>query len=138
MIIRRFLATTSSQLTYAGLFQLSEQVSEDMKAGSLCALFRNSHFSVLYKRPDILLSLQVESSPQTAQLPAAILFQLVTDQALLHESTTVWESLEDIDGAASRFYHSNLQASRMREDWVSGEDRSADQRRERDNMNAAE
>ena len=46
-VVRNFLDNTGSQLTYHGLFTL---VSE-LPPGALVALFRNSHLSVLYKRP---------------------------------------------------------------------------------------
>ena len=128
MVIRRFLEATSSQLTYSGLFHLSET----LPAGSLCALFRNSHFSVLYRRPE-----ETDRFP-TGILPRATLFQLVTDQSFLHEPTVIWESLEDVDGAVSRFYDSRLQPARIREDWTRRDARSSTDQTERDNMHDAE
>lgn len=135
-IIQRFLQQTSTQLTYAGLFNLSESLPQ----GSLCALFRNSHFSVLYRRPDAppQPSRLAEDGTQAGtasrgssdnnngqgrRLPQATLFQLVTDQALLHEPNAIWESLEDIDGSASTFFDSALQPARIRQDWVSRSER---------------
>lgn len=128
-VIQRFLQQTSTQLTYAGLFNLSESLAPN----SLCALFRNSHFSVLYRRPDTLPQSQqtaqdgsssnTGTASQQKRIPQATLFQLVTDQALLHESNAVWESLEDIDGSASSFFDSALQPARIRQDWVSRSER---------------
>ena len=45
LVIRAFLDSTSSQLTYHGLFHLASK----LPSGELVALFRNSHLSVLYK-----------------------------------------------------------------------------------------
>ncbi|KAF5379844.1 hypothetical protein D9615_005798 [Tricholomella constricta] len=45
LIIRQYLEQTQSQLTYHGLFHLASTLPE----GSLVALFRSSHLSVLYK-----------------------------------------------------------------------------------------
>lgn len=143
-VIQRFLQSTGTQLTYAGLFKLSET----LQPGSLCALFRNSHFSVLYRRPDI----SVPSRPQAieggttdaeigqtkSRLPQATLFQLVTDQALLHERNAVWESLEDVDGAASQFYDSRLQPARIRQDWVSRNERDPAEMEQNNHMHDAE
>ena len=102
-LIHRFLQNSSTQLTYAGLFSLSETLTP----GSLCALFRNAHFSVLFRHP------ATSSSAGTGAL-----FTLVTDSALLHSRDCVWESLADTDGAASAFFGWNLEPARMRQDWV--------------------
>jgi ubiquitin carboxyl-terminal hydrolase MINDY-1/2 len=45
MLIEQFLERTSSQLTYSGLTQLYEM----MRSDQLAVLFRNNHFSVVYK-----------------------------------------------------------------------------------------
>lgn len=47
--IRRFLDASSTQLSFFGLFQLVSGLAPD----SLTAFFRNSHLSVLYRRPII-------------------------------------------------------------------------------------
>lgn len=91
MIIREFLEATQSQLTYHGLFHLASTV----KPGSLVALFRNLHLSVLYKRDG-----EDES-----------LYSLVTDQVFLRESSVVWERLEDVDGGSSTFVDSSFMRS---------------------------
>ena len=66
-----------------------------MEPGSLAALFRNSHLSVLYK--------------SEGDQPS--LYTLVTDHAFLQESSVVWECLEDIDGGWSTFVDSDLVTS---------------------------
>ncbi|KAG8864771.1 hypothetical protein FRB96_003357 [Tulasnella sp. 330] len=81
--IRNFLDTNSSQLTYNGLFTLSNS----LRPSHLYAFFRNSHLSVLFK-------------PASAEQP---LYTLVTDSAFAREDTVVWETLEDVDGSASIF-----------------------------------
>ncbi|KAJ7189493.1 hypothetical protein GGX14DRAFT_609160, partial [Mycena pura] len=89
MVIRHFLDSTQSQLTYHGLFHLATT----LPPGALVALFRNSHLSVLHK-PDA---------------PAdAALHSLVTDYVFLHERSVVWERLEDVDGGSSTFVDSNF------------------------------
>jgi len=132
-IIRRFLDASSTQLTYAGLFHLSET----LPPGSLSALFRNSHFSVLYRRPDSLSS-SASHNTTLPVLPQAALFHLVTDQALLYEPHAVWESLEDIDGAASRFFDASLQPARIGGDYVAREMKKSEERRREENLQDAE
>lgn len=83
LVAQGFLNSTQSQLTYYGLFQLVAAV----EPGSLVALFRNSHLSVLHKP---------EGEDST-------LYTLVTDHVFLHEPSVVWERLEDIDGGWSTF-----------------------------------
>jgi len=87
-IVRRFLDNSQSQLTYHGLFQLAATLAP----GSLVALFRSSHLSVLYK----------SKSDESA------LYTLVTDQVFLQEPSVVWERLEDIDGGWSTFVDSEF------------------------------
>jgi hypothetical protein len=88
MTVRTFLDNTQSQMTYHGLFNLATL----LEPGSLVALFRNSHLSVLF-RPE-----GEESS----------LYTLVTDQVFFRESSIVWERLEDIDGGWSTFVDSEF------------------------------
>ncbi|KIK88463.1 hypothetical protein PAXRUDRAFT_831809 [Paxillus rubicundulus Ve08.2h10] len=85
---QQFLDTTKSQLTYHGLFQLASTT----KPGSLVALFRNSHLSVLYRSED----------------DNSALYSLVTDYVFLNEPSVVWERLEDIDGGWSTFVDSDF------------------------------
>ena len=79
-------------MTYHGLFNLAATV---VKPGSLVALYRNLHLSVLYKRPG-----NDES-----------LYTLVTDHVFLHEPSIVWERLEDVDGGWSTFVDSDFAKS---------------------------
>ncbi|KAF9027116.1 hypothetical protein BDZ89DRAFT_1113545 [Hymenopellis radicata] len=86
--VREFLDSTRSQLTYHGLFHLASTI----KPGSLVALYRNLHLSVLYKRHGD------DSS----------LYSLVTDYVFLREPSVVWERLEDVDGGWSTFVDSDF------------------------------
>jgi hypothetical protein len=55
LIAEEFLNTTASQLTYHGLCELSATLNDEQ----LCILFRNNHFSTLYKykvRPSCCLN----------------------------------------------------------------------------------
>ncbi|KAG8903521.1 hypothetical protein FRB99_003177 [Tulasnella sp. 403] len=87
LLIRHFLETNSSQLTYTGLFHLSTSLDP-----GLYAFFRNSHLSVLFK----------------TDAPERPLYTLVTDSAFAREDAVVWETLEDVDGSASMFVDANL------------------------------
>ncbi|KAG2101578.1 uncharacterized protein F5147DRAFT_616394 [Suillus discolor] len=88
LVTQAFLDSTKSQLTYHGLFQLAST----LQPGSLVALFRNSHLSVLHKR-------EGEDSS---------LYSLVTDHVFLQEPSVVWERLEDVDGVGSTFVDSDF------------------------------
>ncbi|KAG1735291.1 uncharacterized protein EDB91DRAFT_1144738 [Suillus paluster] len=88
LVSQAFLDSTKSQLTYHGLFQLASV----LQPGSLVALFRNSHLSVLHKR-------EGEDSS---------LYSLVTDHVFLQEPSVVWERLEDVDGVGSTFVDSDF------------------------------
>lgn len=88
LVSQAFLDNTKSQLTYHGLFQLAST----LQPGSLVALFRNSHLSVLHKR-------EGEDSS---------LYSLVTDHVFLQEPSVVWERLEDVDGVGSTFVDSDF------------------------------
>lgn len=89
IVVRGFIDSTQSQLTYYGLFTLASTLIP----GSLVALFRNSHLSVLFKSPN----------PEDSAL-----YTLVTDQVFLNESSVVWERIEDVDGGASSFVDSDF------------------------------
>ena len=75
LIIENFLERSASQLTYHGLVELGSTMSAD----EVAVLFRNNHFSTIYKHKNELL-------------------QLVTDQGFLGEANYVWETLSSIDG----------------------------------------
>lgn len=88
IVIRTFLHNTQSQLTYNGLFSLASL----LQPGSLVALFRNSHLSVLYK----------------SEGEEPMLYTLVTDSVFLQEPSVVWERLEDVDGGWACFVDSDF------------------------------
>ena len=135
-IVRRFLDTTQSQLTYHGLFNLAL-----IPPNTPCALFRSSHLSVLYKHSpgahlptapsNAIASSSSSSQPigaSSSSIPADIytthpeaqfpppsiphedtaIYTLVTDQVFLNEPSVVWERLEDVDGGWSTFVDSEF------------------------------
>ena len=78
LICSEFLQSSASQLTYHGLYSLTES----LEPNSLNVLFRNNHFSVLFKR-------NKESS---------LLYTLVTDSGYQKESNVIWENLSTVEG----------------------------------------
>ena len=81
--IKYFLSSTATQLTGYGL----DTVTETLAPGSLAILFRNDHFSTLYRHP------------RSGQL-----LTLVTDMGYAGHDEVVWESLVDVSGEGSEFY----------------------------------
>lgn len=81
--IKTFLHTSATQLTTWGL----EIITKAMPPGSVAILFRNDHFSTLYRHP------------QTLEI-----FALVTDAGYAGHEEVVWESLRDINGERSEFF----------------------------------
>ncbi|KAH9893863.1 hypothetical protein F4778DRAFT_748750 [Xylariomycetidae sp. FL2044] len=81
--IKEFLSETATQLTPWGL----EVITESMEPGTISILFRNDHFSTLYRHP------------QTHQL-----FTLVTDAGYYTHDEVVWESLADVIGKRAEFF----------------------------------
>ena len=75
----------------SGLFTLASTI----QPGALVALFRNSHLSVLHRREGEDTSL----------------YNLVTDHVFLHESSVVWERIEDVDGSSSTFVDAEFRKS---------------------------
>ncbi|KAL5340664.1 hypothetical protein BJX70DRAFT_103688 [Aspergillus crustosus] len=73
----------ATQLSPFGLAQLTRT----LKPGSFSILFRNDHFSTLYKHP------------QLHQL-----YTLVTDAGYSNHAEVVWESLVDVTGSNAGFY----------------------------------
>lgn len=73
----------ATQLSAFGL----EQLTRSLQPGSLSILFRNDHFSTLYKHP------------QLQQL-----FTLVTDAGYSNHAEVVWESLVDVSGSSTGFF----------------------------------
>ncbi|KAI0502926.1 hypothetical protein F5B22DRAFT_631216 [Xylaria bambusicola] len=81
--IKSFLSTTATQLTPSGL----DVITQSIKPGDVSILFRNDHFSTLYRHP------------QTLQL-----FTLVTDAGYFTHDEVVWESLVDVRGERAEFF----------------------------------
>ncbi|KAL2810126.1 hypothetical protein BJX63DRAFT_434529 [Aspergillus granulosus] len=73
----------ATQLSIFGL----DQLSKTLQPGSFSILFRNDHFSTIYKHPLL----------QT-------LFTLVTDAGYSNHAEVVWESLVDVTGSNAGFY----------------------------------
>lgn len=83
LTIKSFLYTAATQLTPWGL----EVITKAMRPGSVAILFRNDHFSTLYRHP------------QTLQI-----FTLVTDAGYAGHQEVVWEALVDVNGENSEFF----------------------------------
>ncbi|KAI1476518.1 hypothetical protein F4774DRAFT_235539 [Daldinia eschscholtzii] len=83
IIIKSFLSTSATQLTPWGL----EVITKAVRPGSVSILFRNDHFSTLYRHP------------QTQKL-----FTLVTDAGYYTHDEVVWESLVDVRGERTEFF----------------------------------
>ncbi|KAI1428779.1 hypothetical protein F5Y12DRAFT_729942 [Xylaria sp. FL1777] len=81
--IKSFLSMTATQLTPSGL----NIITQSIKPGEVSILFRNDHFSTLYRHP------------QTLQL-----FTLVTDAGYFTHDEVVWESLADVRGERAEFF----------------------------------
>lgn len=81
--IKSFLANWPTQLTDFGL----QSMSRTLKAGQIAILFRNDHFSTVYKEPTF-----------------GGLMTLVTDAGYGSHDEIVWESLVDVNGAASELF----------------------------------
>ncbi|KAJ1520102.1 hypothetical protein ONE63_004324 [Megalurothrips usitatus] len=87
LVAEQFLESSASQLTYHGLCELNSVMTDN----ELAVLFRNNHFSTIFKR-------RVPPSKQNPDLVQNELFLLVTDQGFLHEYNVVWEMLCNIEG----------------------------------------
>ena len=81
--IKFFLSSSATQLTGYGL----DTIRESLKPGEIVILFRNDHFSTLYKHP------------RSGQL-----LHLVTDAGYSGHEEIVWESLVDVNGEGSDFF----------------------------------
>ena len=81
--IKAFLNTWPTQLTDFGL----ETISRALKPGQIAILFRNDHFSTIYKEPK-----------------HGALMTLVTDTGYSSHAEIIWESLVDVSGAASEMF----------------------------------
>ncbi|KAL2155434.1 hypothetical protein VTH82DRAFT_176 [Thermothelomyces myriococcoides] len=83
LTIKSFLSISATQLTKFGL----EVIKQAMKPGSIAILFRNDHFSTLYRHPETLE-----------------LLTLVTDAGYAGHAEVVWESLVDVNGERAEFF----------------------------------
>jgi hypothetical protein len=81
--IKAFFTTAATQLTTHGL----ETITTSLAPGAVAILFRNDHFSTLYRHPDTLQ-----------------LLQLVTDMGYAGHEEVVWESLIDVNGENAEFF----------------------------------
>ncbi|GAA5916334.1 hypothetical protein JCM6882_001084 [Rhodosporidiobolus microsporus] len=131
-LLHRFLTTSSTQLTYAGLFALSS--SPLLPPSGLAALFRNSHLSVLYRRPSLPQPSSSSPSAAAAALSTPELFTLVTDAGLVDQPGVVWESLGDTDGEASEFWGPGLGRAEVRDREGERRRRAEERRREEERL----
>jgi hypothetical protein len=81
--IKEFLSRWPTQLTDHGLKNLRESI----QPGQVAILFRNDHFSTLFK------------DPRTDRL-----LTLVTDQGYSSHDEIIWESLVDVNGQGSELF----------------------------------
>jgi hypothetical protein len=81
--IKAFFNTAATQLTPFGL----DTITNSLTPGAVAILFRNDHFSTLYRHPDTLQ-----------------LLQLVTDMGYAGHEEVVWESLIDVNGENAEFF----------------------------------
>nr|POE65018.1 ubiquitin carboxyl-terminal hydrolase miy1 [Quercus suber] len=81
--IKSFLNSWPTQLTDHGL----GTIASSLKLGQIAILFRNDHFSTLYK-----------------ESKHGALMALVTDSGYSSHDEIVWESLVDVNGAASEMF----------------------------------
>lgn len=83
LTIKSFLSASATQLTPWGL----QTIRQAMRPGSVAILFRNDHFSTLYRHP------------HTHEL-----LTLVTDAGYANHEEVVWESLVDVNGEHAEFF----------------------------------
>ncbi|KAI1943800.1 hypothetical protein LOZ66_000387 [Ophidiomyces ophidiicola] len=88
--IQRFNLENPTQLSSFGL----EQLRRCIEPGSVSILFRNEHFSTLYKHP------------QSNEL-----FSLVTDAGYARHADVVWESLVDSNGGGSGLFSGDFRST---------------------------
>ena len=81
--IKTFLTTFPTQLTPGGL----EAVQESIRSGSFAIMFRNDHFSTIYKHPE-----------------SGQLLTLITDAGYADRDEIIWESLVDVNGKHNEFF----------------------------------
>jgi ubiquitin carboxyl-terminal hydrolase MINDY-1/2 len=81
--IKSFLESYPTQITPYGL----GVINESLFPGAFAILFRNDHFSTIYKHPE-----------------SGQLFTLVTDAGYSDKDEVIWESLVDVSGQNSEFF----------------------------------
>ncbi|KAF7874672.1 uncharacterized protein EAF02_008649 [Botrytis sinoallii] len=81
--IKAFFISAATQLTAHGL----DLITKSMSPGAVAILFRNDHFSTIFKHPTTLQ-----------------LLQLVTDSGYAGHAEVVWEGLIDVNGERAEFY----------------------------------
>ena len=81
--VKFYLSSSATQLTGYGL----DTMTDALRPGSIAILFRNDHFSTLYKHPH-----------------SGQLFTLVTDMGYAGHDEVVWESLVDVSGEGCEFF----------------------------------
>ena len=81
--VKYFLSSSATQLTRYGL----ESITKALPLGEVAILFRNDHFSTLFRHP------------RSGQL-----LTLVTDMGYAGHDEVVWESLVDVGGEGSEFF----------------------------------
>ncbi|KAJ2358976.1 hypothetical protein IWW50_000070 [Coemansia erecta] len=96
LAVNVWLEQSATQLTERGLQMLGTMLAD----GRLSVLFRNNHFSTLYKRAP------------------GELFVLCTDDAVAGDARVVWESLRDVQQATSQFFDSQFRALRVGDDYA--------------------
>jgi ubiquitin carboxyl-terminal hydrolase MINDY-1/2 len=81
--IKSFFGSHPTQLTPTGL----RTIQQNLRSGSFAIMFRNDHFSTIYKHP------------QSGQL-----YTLITDAGYADRDEVIWESLVDISGNGNEFF----------------------------------
>lgn len=81
--IKAFFASAATQLTAHGL----DIITTSLGPGAVAILFRNDHFSTIFRHPTTLQ-----------------LLQLVTDSGYAGHEEVVWEGLVDVNGERAEFY----------------------------------
>ncbi|QSZ34515.1 hypothetical protein DSL72_006109 [Monilinia vaccinii-corymbosi] len=81
--IKAFFVSAATQLTAHGL----DLITTSMSPGAVAILFRNDHFSTIFRHPTTLQ-----------------LLQLVTDSGYAGHEEVVWEGLIDVNGERAEFY----------------------------------
>ncbi|KAI9652416.1 MAG: hypothetical protein M1831_006825 [Alyxoria varia] len=109
--IKEFMNTWPTQLTDHGL----RLIKQTLKPGQISILFRNDHFSTLYKEP------------RSGQL-----MTLVTDAGYATHDEIVWENLVDISGMSSELFSGDFKsvshnATAQQQGWNTAQARNQNQ-----------